>query len=273
MEKSLPSENPYVIIPTYNEAGNIAKAIERILVAIPQVNVVVIDDSSPDGTADVVKAIRAVDPRVNLLVRASKSGLGSAYRFGFTHGIKNGATALIEMDADLSHEPEAAVFLLEKLDSGADLAIGSRYVSGGESPGLSPSRLALSKGGNLYAQISMGLKIRDATSGFRAYRPSLLERINLDTVGADGYGFQIEMVFRATLLGAVIAEYPIIFRQRTEGVSKMSNSIVKEAISLCTIWGIQRRLRQLIGNRKDFIPYHKNAGSIVGAIASSMSKG
>lgn len=272
MEEIKPSTNPYVIIPTYNEAGNIASALSRILQSLPQVRVIVVDDSSPDGTADIVKEISAEESRVEVLVRASKSGLGSAYRFGFANGIANGASALIEMDADLSHEPEALPELLDALDAGSDLAIGSRYVPGGESPGLSSSRLALSRGGNLYARLALGLKIHDATSGFRAYRPSLLKRIDLDTVGADGYGFQIEMVFRSTLLGAKISERPIIFRQRKEGVSKMSNAIVKEAMLLCTIWGLQRHLRQLLGNKSDFIPYHKSSGSVVRAIISATKK-
>ncbi len=270
MPVTLPSQQPYVIIPTYNEAGNITHALERILAAVPAAHVVVVDDSSPDGTAEIVKDFAFRDPRVQVMVRAGKQGLGSAYRFGFAHGMKCGATALIEMDADLSHEPEALPFLLQALDQGSDLAIGSRYISGGDSPGLSASRLALSKGGNLYARISLGLKIHDATSGFRAYRPSLLKDINLDTVGADGYGFQIEMVFRSTLLGATITECPIIFRQRIEGISKMSNEIVKEAMFLCTVWGVQRRLRQILGRKSDFVPYHKDSGSVVSSIITAI---
>lgn len=265
-----PSQKPFIVIPTYNEAGNIVGALKRIRQAVPNARVIVVDDSSPDGTADLVKALVVDDEYIDIRVRPAKSGLGSAYRFGFKLARESGATAMIEMDADLSHEPEALPELLNALDDGADMAIGSRYVPGGESPGLSPSRLALSIGGNMYARISLGIPVKDATSGFRAYRPSLLDSIDLDTVSADGYGFQIEMVFRASLLGAKIAERPIIFNQRTEGVSKMSRMIVTEAISLCSVWGLQRRFRQLRGNNADFVPYHKGNKSVVRTLVSSI---
>ncbi len=266
MSATKPSSMPWVVIPTFNEAPNIAQAISRIVQAVPAAKILVIDDSSPDGTADVVKSIATLEDRVELLLRPKKSGLGSAYRAGFTEGIHRGATALVEMDADLSHEPEAIIELLGALDAGADLAIGSRYVPGGTSPGLTPSRLALSKGGNTYARLVLGLGVKDATSGFRAFRPSLLNAIELESVSADGYGFQIEMVFRAALRKAVITEVPIVFNQRTEGVSKMSSDIVKEAMALCTIWGFQHRLRQLAGKSSDFVPFHKSDGNPLGAI-------
>ncbi|MDA8025622.1 MAG: polyprenol monophosphomannose synthase [Actinomycetota bacterium] len=270
MSQPMPSTKPFVIIPTYNEAQNIEGVTKRIFAAVPNVNVLVIDDSSPDGTADVVRELMKDNPSLDLRVRAGKQGLGSAYRFGFREAITLGATALIEMDADLSHEPEALPSLLEASDGGADLVIGSRYVHGGRSPGLSPSRLALSRAGNVYANIALGIGVRDATSGFRVYRPELIEKINLDTVSADGYGFQIEMVFRSRLLGATIREVAIIFHQRTHGTSKMSNDIVKEAMTLCTVWGFQRRARQLKGLRGDFVPYHKDASSIKDAIISAI---
>ena len=269
MSQSIPSESPFVVIPTYNEVGNIAKVISRLSKAVPQAKIVVVDDSSPDGTGELVSEIARDNDQVEVIIRAAKSGLGSAYRTGFALGIAAGASALIEMDADLSHEPEVVPELLKALDGGADFAIGSRYVPGGTSPGLTRARLALSRGGNIYAKIALGLKIKDATSGFRAYRPALLDVIGLDTVSADGYGFQIEMVFRATLVGAKIAEVPIIFRPRTEGTSKMSPDIVKEAMTLCTIWGAQHRIRQLAGNHSDFIPYHKSDGDALSAILSS----
>ena len=270
MSQLPPSNKPFVIIPTYNEAQNIESVTQRIFAAVPDVTVLVIDDSSPDGTAEVVRELKKSNPRLDLRVRAGKQGLGSAYRFGFREAISMGATALIEMDADLSHEPEALPSLLSAADSGADLVIGSRYVQGGRSPGLSPSRLALSRGGNIYANLALGIGVRDATSGFRVYRPELIEKINLDTVSADGYGFQIEMVFRSRLLGATIREVAIIFHQRTLGTSKMSNDIVKEAMTLCTVWGFQRRVRQLKGLRGDFVPYHKDASSIKDAIIAAI---
>ena len=270
MTQLRPSAAPWVVIPTYNEAGNIANAVKRIRKALPAANVLVVDDSSPDGTAHIVEALGADDPMVSVVVRPAKSGLGSAYRDGFPKGMAEGATALIEMDADLSHEPEALPELVAALDSGADLAIGSRYVPGGASPGLTAGRLALSRGGNIYAKFALGLPVMDATSGFRAYRPSLLGAINLSTVSADGYGFQIEMVFRATLLGARIKEVPIIFNQRVEGVSKMSTDIVREAMLLCTVWAAQRRVRQLLGKSSDFIPYHKADGSMAVAVLHSL---
>ena len=269
MSQSNPSERPWVVIPTYNEAGNIGNAISRIAKSVPQARVLVVDDSSPDGTAEIVAQIASGDDRVAVLIRPEKAGLGSAYRNGFAQAMLQGATALVEMDADLSHEPEAVIELLKALDRGADLAIGSRYVPGGASPGLTPARLVLSKGGNTYARLALGLKVKDATSGFRAYRPALLEGIELESVSADGYGFQIEMVFRATLRKASISEVPIIFNQRIEGTSKMSSDIVKEAMKLCTIWGIQHRIRQLSGKNADFIPYHKNDGDALGAIVGT----
>ena len=270
MTQLLPSAAPWVVIPTYNEAGNIANAVKRIRKAVAAAHILVVDDSSPDGTAHIVEALSADDSMISVVLRPAKSGLGSAYRAGFAKGMADGATALIEMDADLSHEPEALPELLAALDHGADLAIGSRYVPGGASPGLTTARLALSRGGNIYAKVALGLPILDATSGFRAYRPSLLEAINLSTVSADGYGFQIEMVFRSTLLGAHIKEVPIIFNQRVEGVSKMSSDIVKEAMLLCTVWGAQRRIRQLRGKGRDFIPYHKSDGGMASAVLQAL---
>ncbi len=259
-----------MIIPTYNEAQNIEGVTKRIFAAVPNANILVIDDSSPDGTAQIVRELMKDNSSLDIRVRSGKQGLGSAYRFGFREAISSGATALIEMDADLSHEPESLPALLSAADGGADLVIGSRYIAGGRSPGLSPSRLALSRGGNIYANIALGIGVRDATSGFRVYRPDLIEKINLDTVSADGYGFQIEMVFRSRLLGATISEVAIVFHQRTQGVSKMSNDIVKEAMTLCTVWGVQRRVRQLKGLRGDFVPYHKDQSSIKDAIIGAI---
>ena len=261
-----PSSVPWVVIPTYNEADNIVKVIERVRKAAPQARVLVVDDSSPDGTAQVVQNCAAGDARVDVLMRPAKSGLGSAYRDGFSRGNIEGATALVEMDADLSHEPEVIPVLLRVLEDGYDLAIGSRYVPGGKSPGLSRGRLALSKGGNAYANLILGLGVRDATSGFRAFRPALLQTIDLATVGAEGYGFQIEMVFRAAILDARVAEVPIVFRERTQGVSKMSRNIVIEAMVLCTVWGAQRRARQLARKRGDFAPYRKGTDKALAAI-------
>jgi dolichol-phosphate mannosyltransferase len=229
-----------VIVPTYNEIDNIAEVIARIGTALPQAGILVVDDGSPDGTADAVEALSADRPGLQLLRRAAKSGLGSAYRAGFAYGLDHGYDAMIEMDADLSHDPAALPELVAPLDEATEVVIGSRYIPGGSIPNWSWHRHLLSRGGNLYASAVLGLGVSDSTAGFRAYAASLLRRIELETVHAEGYGFQIEMTYRAKQAGASIVEVPIRFVDRTAGESKMSSAIVVEALGLVSWWGMQR---------------------------------
>ena len=262
---------PFVVIPTYNEAGNISEAIHRIKRRLPEIDILVVDDSSPDGTADVVRSLAEIYPNVELVQRAGKLGLGSAYRLGFGVGLERGATSLVEMDADLSHEPESLPQLIRAVEEeGADLCIGSRYVRGGASPGLKTYRLLLSRAGNLYAALSLGIHIKDATSGFRVYSAEVLRKLDVDTVSADGYAFQIEMAFRVQAAHGRVVERPIIFRNRHLGTSKMSFRVVTEAIFLCTVWGIQDRVARLTGNSGNYTHYHKEgSASVVKAIVHS----
>lgn len=235
-----------VVIPTYDEADNIVEAIERLRRAVPEASVLVVDDNSPDGTADVVEHLAARRDRgtaaIEVLRRPGKDGLGSAYRAGFAWGLARGHDVLVEMDADLSHDPAALPSLLAAVDEGADLAVGSRYVPGGSIPDWAWHRKALSRWGNRYASTMLRLSVADATSGYRAYRAGLLERLDLPTIRADGYGFQIEMTYRSANRGARIAEVPIAFTDRTKGTSKMSSRIIVEALGLVTWWGIAHRL-------------------------------
>ncbi len=240
-----PSVHPYVVVPTYNEAENLESVVSKIFDALPQATVLVVDDSSPDGTADIAKKLASKGHNIEVMERPAKSGLGSAYRDGFRYSLKAGASALVEIDADLSHDPKYLPKLLDALDNGADLAIGSRYVPGGSAPGLSPFRLFISRGGNLYAAWTLGLPVKDATAGFRAYRREALEKIAIDEIKADGYGFQVEMAYEVHRYGGKIVEIPIVFHDRVAGGSKMSTRIVAEAMVLCTIWGVARKVRLL----------------------------
>ena len=234
-----------VVLPTYQEADNIAEVLRRLRAAVPAADVLVVDDSSPDGTADVAKAAGHELGGVDVRIRPGKSGLGSAYREGFREGLARGYDVLVEMDSDLSHDPAALPDLLKAVAEGADLAIGSRYVPGGSIPHWPLHRRSLSRWGNRYAALLLGLDVRDSTSGFRAYKADVLRRIELDKVRADGYGFQIEMAYRVARLGGTVAERPIEFRDRERGNSKMSSRIIVEALTLVTWWGIRDRLTRL----------------------------
>jgi dolichol-phosphate mannosyltransferase len=232
-----------VVVPTYNEADNIVSLLERVRAALPSAGILVVDDGSPDGTADLVAGAAGRIGNVEVFRRGAKAGLGSAYRAGFGWGLGHGYDAFVEMDADFSHEPEALPSLLAPLEEGCDVVVGSRYVPGGSIPQWSTARLLLSKGGNRYAKGMLGLGVTDSTSGFRVYRAEVLRAIDLDQVRADGYGFQIEMTYRAKLAGARIEEVPIRFVDREVGDSKMSGRIVVEALGLVTWWGLQRLVR------------------------------
>jgi dolichol-phosphate mannosyltransferase len=231
-----------VCIPTYNEAENIGDVIARVRAAVPPAHILVVDDSSPDGTAELVAAMAAADPHVHLLSRPGKAGLGAAYRAGFAWGAEEGFEVMVEMDADLSHDPAALPTLLAAVDDGADLAIGSRYVPGGSIPDWAWHRKALSRWGNRYAGAMLRLGVADATAGYRAYRTTMLDRLDLSSIRADGYGFQIEMTYRTAEAGGRIVEVPIAFTDRTRGTSKMSGRIIVEAMMLVTRWGIADRL-------------------------------
>ena len=256
---------PLVIIPTYNESENIERMLRRIHECLPGAGVLVVDDGSPDGTGDLVKSVAAELPDVHLLARNEKSGLGSAYRAGFAWGLEHGYDAMVEMDADFSHDPGALPSVVAPLGNGYDVSIGSRYVEGGSIPNWAWYRHLLSVGGNRYASAVLGLQVSDATAGFRAYSAAILSQLDLDLIRADGYGFQIEMTYRAKQHGARIAEVPISFVDRVAGESKMSSTIVIEAFGLVTWWGLGRAMRGL--RTKVFKP--KSATSPAPVSASS----
>jgi apolipoprotein N-acyltransferase len=229
-----------VILPTYEEAATIGAVLEGVLAAPQHVDVLVVDDSSPDGTADIVRAVAARDPRVRLRERPARSGLASAYLDGFHLALEEGYDLIVEMDSDLSHDPAELPALL---DGAGDhhLTVGSRYVPGGSVTNWSRLRVALSRGGNRYARFMLGLTIRDATSGYRVYRRDVLEHLLLERLASEGYGFQIELVMLADRLGYVLGEVPITFREREHGHSKISRRIVAEALWHVTKWGVAIR--------------------------------
>jgi dolichol-phosphate mannosyltransferase len=241
----MPSVRPLVVIPTYNESENIVRIIHRVRDSLPEAGLLVVDDGSPDGTGDLVKGVAAELPDVHLLARNAKSGLGSAYRAGFAWGLERGYDALVEMDADFSHDPAALPSIVEPLEHGYDVSIGSRYVAGGSIPNWAWHREFLSRGGNVYASHVLGLGVADSTAGFRAYSNRILHQLDLDQIRAEGYGFQIEMTYRAKQHGAAITEVPISFVDRAAGESKMSSVIVFEALGLVTWWGLGRVWRGL----------------------------
>ncbi len=226
----------FIIIPTYNESDNIERLVGTVLQMDESLRVLVVDDNSPDGTGDIAEKIALSDSRVHVLHRSSKQGLGSAYREGFRRAIELGAEYLIEMDADFSHDPAILPLFLEKMKE-FDLVIGSRYLNGISVVNWPIRRLILSYGANAYTRCVTGLKIMDCTSGFKCFRRSLIERIDLSRIRSDGYSFQIEMHFRSAEAGARICEVPIIFIDRRAGHSKMSRRIVYEAVFM--VWKLK----------------------------------
>ncbi len=236
-----------VVTPTYNERLALPGTLNRLRRAVPSADVLVVDDNSPDGTGALVDERAAGDPQVHVLHRPGKQGLGAAYRAGFAWGLERGYDVLVEMDADGSHQPEQLPALVAAVADGADLAIGSRWVPGGAVENWPVTRQVLSKGGNLYARLALGIDVRDATAGFRAYRREVLEKIPLDEVSSQGYCFQVDLVWRTVQAGFRVVEVPIVFVERELGSSKMDGAIVREALAKMTVWGLRHRASQVIG--------------------------
>jgi dolichol-phosphate mannosyltransferase len=239
-------ESALVVIPTFNEADNIEAILKAVTTSVPGASVLVVDDGSPDGTGELVEKAADADPRVHLLRGEAKLGLGHAYVTGFTWGLENGYQLFVEMDADFSHDPGAIPDLLSAATE-ADVVVGSRYIPGGGVVGWSKRRHLLSRAGNVYARLALGFAVKDATGGFRCYRREVLEAVDLAGVRSNGYAFQIDMTYRAWRLGFRLAEVPITFRERELGTSKMSGSIVREALLAVGRWGLLDLLR---GRRK-----------------------
>ncbi|MGZ8600921.1 MAG: apolipoprotein N-acyltransferase [Actinomycetota bacterium] len=233
-----------VILPTFEERATIEQVLRGVRKAPHDVDVLVVDDSSPDGTAAVVRDVMSTEPHIRLVERPRRSGLASAYQAGFRLALDESYDLVVEMDSDLSHDPVELPRLLDAAAEGADLVVGSRYVPGGSVTNWSRGRVALSRAGNMYARFMLGIPLHDATSGFRVYRRALLEDIVADPIASEGYGFQIELVLRSWQLGATLSEVPITFREREHGHSKLSRRIVVEALWLVTRWGLAARFRR-----------------------------
>ncbi|MFC5379695.1 polyprenol monophosphomannose synthase [Aquipuribacter nitratireducens] len=241
-----------VCVPTYDEIESLPRLLDRLRAAQPDVDVLVVDDGSPDGTGRYADERAAADPRIHVLHRTSKAGLGAAYLAAFDWALARGYDVVCEMDADGSHAPEQLQRLLDAVAAGADLAIGSRWVNGGEVVDWPLSRRALSRGGNLYTRVALGTHVRDATAGYRAFTAHALRTIPLADVASAGYCFQVDLAWRAVRAGLTVVEVPITFAERSEGVSKMSGDIVREALWRVTVWGAGYRssqLRSLLGGR------------------------
>jgi dolichol-phosphate mannosyltransferase len=233
-----------MVIPTYNEAENIAWVVSRLRAAQPSVDLLVVDDNSPDGTGALADELAVADPAVHVLHRPAKAGLGAAYLAGFGWALDAGYDVVGEMDADGSHQPEQLHRLLEVLPD-ADLVIGSRWIPGGSVVNWPLRREALSRGGNLYVRLLLGISIRDATAGFRVFRSSALEKIDLATVESTGYVFQTDMVTRCLRAGLTVREVPIEFVERVRGDSKMSGAVATESLRRITRWGLRERRDQV----------------------------
>ena len=238
-----------VVIPTYDEAVTLPATLGRLRRAVPDADVLVVDDASPDGTGALADRLSEGDSAVHVLHRTGKQGLGSAYVAGFRWALEAGYDVVVEMDADGSHQPEQLPLLLDELEAGraegVELVIGSRWVPGGQVENWARHREVLSRGGNTYTRLATGLPLRDATAGFRAYRSSALRRIPLGEVASQGYCFQVDMAVRVVRAGGAVREVPIRFVERTEGRSKMSRQIVVEALVRVTAWGLTYRGRQV----------------------------
>lgn len=230
-----------VIIPTYNERDNIESIVTKVRVAVPAVDIMIVDDNSPDGTGEIADKLAASDTHVHVMHRQGKSGLGTAYIAGFGWALESGYEVMVEMDADGSHDPRDLAKMLTALES-ADLVIGSRYVPGGTVVNWPKSREVLSRGANIYVRIMLGISVHDATGGYRAYRAQTLRGIGLDDVDSQGYCFQIDLTLRTVNSGGKVSEVPITFTERAKGASKMSRAIIAEALWRVAQWGVAARL-------------------------------
>ncbi|MCX4588016.1 polyprenol monophosphomannose synthase [Streptomyces sp. NBC_00322] len=237
-----------VIIPTYNEVENIKPIVSRVRAAVPEADILIADDNSPDGTGKVADELVAQDDKVHVLHRKGKEGLGAAYLAGFAWGIEHGFGVLVEMDADGSHQPEELPRLLTAL-KGADLVLGSRWVPGGRVVNWPKHRQFLSRGGSTYSRLLLGVPIRDVTGGFRAFRAETLQGLGLTEVASQGYCFQVDLARRAVAAGYHVVEVPITFVERELGDSKMSRDIVVEALWRVTAWGVGDRANRLLGRK------------------------
>jgi dolichol-phosphate mannosyltransferase len=242
------SDPVLVIVPTYNEVENLERILQRLAASVPSAHALVVDDGSPDGTGELAEELARLDPRVHVLKRTAKTGLGPAYVAGFRWAREHGYDVVVEMDADGSHAPEQLPALLTELES-ADLVLGSRYVPGGAVADWPLHRLLLSRFGNRYTRWALRLPLSDATGGFRAARGELIDELHFDDVASHGYCFQVDWAWRAVRAGARVREVPITFTERAFGRSKMSRSIVREALVRVTVWGLQDRLADWLPGR------------------------
>jgi dolichol-phosphate mannosyltransferase len=238
------TEPVLVVLPTYNERHNLGSVLSRLRTSLPAAHALVVDDASPDGTAELADKLAADDEHVHVLHRSSKAGLGAAYLAGFDWGLGRDYAVIVEMDADGSHAPEELSRLLDSLGH-ADLVLGSRYVARGTVVNWPKHRQWFSRGANLYARLALGVRINDITAGFRAYRACALRNLNLEGVASQGYCFQVDLAWRIVRSGFTVAEVPITFTEREWGHSKMNGSIVREALVRVTIWGVRRRWAQV----------------------------
>jgi dolichol-phosphate mannosyltransferase len=236
-----------VVIPTYQERATLPTVLRRLHLAVPEAHALVVDDASPDGTGALAETLAAGDCRLHVLHRGAKTGLGAAYVAGFQWALERDYDAIVEMDADGSHAPEELPRLLRSLSEsapgmGADVVLGSRYIPGGRVVNWPWYRQWLSRAGNCYARLVLGMSIRDLTGGYRAYRRRVLDCLELESVASQGYCFQVDLAWRAVRAGFTVVEVPITFTEREHGQSKMTGTIVREALWRVTVWGIQRRL-------------------------------
>ena len=242
------SDRVLVIVPTYNEVENLERILHRLAASVPSAHALVVDDGSPDGTGELAEKLAQLDPRVHVLKRTAKAGLGPAYVAGFRWAREHRYDVVVEMDADGSHAPEQLPDLLAALES-SDLVLGSRYVPGGAVADWPLHRLLLSRVGNRYTRWALRLPLSDATGGFRAARGELIDALHFDDVASHGYCFQVDWAWRAVRAGARVREVPITFTERAFGRSKMSRSIVREALVRVTVWGLQDRLADWLPGR------------------------
>ena len=233
-----------VIIPTFNERESLAAIVGRVRSSVPEVEILIIDDNSPDGTGAIADELAAAEPKVQVMHRLGKEGLGAAYLAGFSWALQNSIDVVVELDADGSHQPEQLPRLLAAL-RGADLVLGSRWIAGGGTENWSKGREILSRGGNFYTRTMLGVPLHDATGGYRAFRADTLRKLDLHDVASQGYCFQVDLAWRAVQRGLVVTEVPITFVERAAGTSKMSQRIVVEALWRVTVWGFDDRVTRI----------------------------